>query len=66
MTTEKFLIDDGNHREAVEAICECLPQTNVVTTLAFIIKPPNAVKARMATADHDRQWQAAHNIVPGN
>ena len=43
MTTEDLLINDGSHREAVEAICECLPQTNVVTPLALIVKTMNAV-----------------------
>ena len=43
MTTEEFLVNNGSHREAVEAICECLPQTNVVTTHAFVIKPVKAV-----------------------
>ena len=43
MTTKEFLVNNGSHREAVEAICECLPHTNVVTTLAFVIKPVKAV-----------------------
>ena len=46
MTTEDLLINDGSHREAVEAIIECLPQTNVVTTLTLIVKSINAVCTR--------------------
>ena len=30
MTTEDFLVDDGSHWQAVKAVCEGLPQLNVI------------------------------------
>ena len=34
MTTEDFLIDDGRNGQAVEAICEGLPETDVEAAFA--------------------------------
>lgn len=40
---EDLLIDDGGNGQAVEAVCECLPQLDVVSPLAFIVETVNAV-----------------------
>lgn len=32
---EDLLVDDGGDGEAVETICECLPQFDVVSALAY-------------------------------
>ena len=61
MTTEDLLINDGSHREAIEAVCECLPQTNVVTTLALIVKPMNAVDT--GTLMVPSQQEEVHRIL---
>lgn len=42
---EDFLVDDGCNRQAVEAVRKRLPQLNVVTSLALIVEPVNAVDA---------------------
>lgn len=38
MHTEDFFINNGCNGQAVKAISECLPQFNVVSSLAFIIE----------------------------
>ena len=38
VTTENLLVNDCGYRQAVEAICESLPQFNIVATFTFIIK----------------------------
>jgi hypothetical protein len=40
---EDFVIHDGCHREAVEAVSESLPQLNIIPTLAFVIKAVDAI-----------------------
>jgi hypothetical protein len=42
---ENLLVDDGSHREAVEAIRECFPQLDIVSSLAC--RPaPHALKKK--------------------
>lgn len=43
MHREDLLIDDGGNRQAVEAICECLPQLDVVAALAFVVEAVDTV-----------------------
>lgn len=43
MHRENLLINNGRDRQAVEAVRKCLPQLNVVPTLAFIVETVNAV-----------------------
>ena len=38
-----LLVDQCGHREAIEAVCECLPQADVVPPLALIIESVDAV-----------------------
>jgi len=40
---EDLLINDGSNGQAVEAVCECLPQLDVVSPLALIVETVNAV-----------------------
>jgi hypothetical protein len=42
---QDFIINDRRNRQAIETISECLPQLDVVPTLALIVKPVNAVDA---------------------
>lgn len=35
MHAENLLVNDGSNGQAVEAISKCLPQTNVVSSLAW-------------------------------
>ena len=43
MHAEDFLINNGSHRQTVEAICKYLPQTDTETALALIIEPIDSV-----------------------
>jgi len=43
MNAENLVVDDGGHREAVEALDELLPQLQAVPTFALVIKPIDTV-----------------------
>ena len=43
MHGEDLLVDDGGNREAVEAVGEGLPQLDIVSSLALVIEPIDAV-----------------------
>lgn len=43
MHREDLLINNGRDRQAVEAVRKCLPQFDVVTTLALIIETIDTV-----------------------
>ncbi len=38
MHAENFLINNGSDGQAVEAICECLPQFDIVASFALIVE----------------------------
>lgn len=43
MHGEDFLVDDGCDWQTVEAVCECLPKLDVITSLALIVEAIDAV-----------------------
>lgn len=43
MHGEDLLIDNGCNRQAVEAVGKCLPQFNVVASLAFVVEAVDTV-----------------------
>merc|ERR1719361_920152 len=43
VTTEDLLVNDGGNGQAVETVCEGLPQLDVVPPFAFIIETIDAV-----------------------
>lgn len=43
MHGEDLLVDYGGNRQAVEAVCECFPQLDVVSTLAFVVETVDTV-----------------------
>jgi hypothetical protein len=45
MATENFFINDGRNGKAVEAICEGLPQFDIVPPFTFIVETVNSVDA---------------------
>jgi hypothetical protein len=54
--SEDLLVDDSGDRKAVEAVCESLPQLDVVTTLALIVEAVNTVDGSalvVATEDEE-------------
>jgi hypothetical protein len=38
MAAKDFLINDGGDGQAIEAICKCLPQFDVVAAFTFVIE----------------------------
>lgn len=46
MHGEDLLVNDGGNGQAVEAIGKCLPQLDVVATLALVVKAVDAVDGR--------------------
>lgn len=38
MHGENLLVDDGCDWQAIEAVCECLPQFDVISPLAFVVE----------------------------
>jgi hypothetical protein len=45
VAAEDFVLDNGRHRKAVEAVCKRLPQLDAVATLALVVKAVDAVDA---------------------
>ena len=56
MHTKNFLINQGDDRKTVEAICESLPKFDVIATFALLIKSVNSVNTStlMVTAKHEK------------
>jgi len=38
-----LLVYYGGDRQAIEAVCKCLPQFDVVSSLAFVVEAVNSV-----------------------
>ena len=55
MHRKDLLIDDSGDRQAVEAVRKCLPQLDVVASLAFVVEPVDAVDrcALMVAAENE-------------
>ena len=59
MHREDFLIDDSGDRQAVEAVRKCLPQLDVVASLAFVVESVDAVDRcalMVAAEDEEVLW----------
>jgi hypothetical protein len=52
---EDFLVDNSGDRQTVEAVCEGLPQLDVVATLALVVEAVDAVDRRtlVVAAKHE-------------
>ncbi len=46
VAAKDLLVDDGRHGQAVEAVGECLPELDVVATLALVVEAVDAIDAR--------------------
>ena len=55
MHRKDLLIDDSGDRQAVEAVRKCLPQLDVVASLAFVVETVDAVDrcALMVAAENE-------------
>ena len=59
MHSEDLLVDDGCNWEAVEAVCEGLPQLDVVSSFAFIVESVNTIDRSafvVSTKDEEILW----------
>lgn len=45
MAAENLFINDSCYWQAIEAICECLPQLDIVSAFAFVVETINAIYA---------------------
>lgn len=45
MHGEDLLVNDGSNRQAVEAVGECLPQLDVISSLTLVVEAVDAVDA---------------------
>ena len=56
MHGKDFLVDDRRNGQAIEAVGKCLPQLNVVTSLAFVIEPVYAInRGALMVASKDEE-----------
>lgn len=55
MHREDLLVDDGSDGQAVEAVGECLPQLDVVSSLALVVEAVDTVDrgALVVTAEDE-------------
>jgi hypothetical protein len=53
---ENLLVNDGSNRQAIEAVRECLPELDVVSTLALVVKAVDTVDrgALVITAENEK------------
>ena len=61
---EDLLVDDSRNRQAVEAVGECLPELNVITSLALIVEAVDAVDGRaLVVAAQDEEVLRVLDLV---
>lgn len=59
MHSEDLFVNDGCDRKTIEAICEGLPQLDVVSSLTLVVKAVNAVDGGtfvVAAKDEEVFW----------
>lgn len=56
---EDLLVDNGGNGQAVEAVCECFPQLDVVSTLAFVVESVDTVNrcALMVATENEKVFR---------
>lgn len=61
---EDLLVNDGGNGQAVEAVGECLPQLDVVATLALVVEAVDAVDGRaLVVAAQDEEVLGELDLV---
>ena len=56
MAAEDLLVDDGRHRQAVEAVREGLPHLDVVPSFAFVVEAVNSIdRGALVVAPQDEK-----------
>mmetsp|Transcript_23280 Transcript_23280/g.38919 ORF Transcript_23280/g.38919 Transcript_23280/m.38919 type:complete len:232 (-) Transcript_23280:380-1075(-) len=64
MHAQDLLIHQRGHRQAVEAVCERLPEANVVAALALVVKPIDAVdRSTLMVASQQEEILGVLNLV---
>jgi hypothetical protein len=61
---ENLLVDNGSNRQAIEAVRKCLPELDVVTTLAFVVETVDTVDRRaLVVAAQDEEVLGVLDLV---
>jgi len=61
---EDLLVDDGSDGKTREALCECLPQLNVVSSFAFVVESVDAVdRGAFVVASEEKEVLRVFNFV---
>ena len=64
MHGENLLVNDGGNGQAVEAVGKCLPQLDVVASLALIVETVNAVDgSALVVAAEDEEVLGVLDLV---
>lgn len=64
MHREDLLVDDGCNWQAVEAVCECLPQLDVVSPLALIVEAVDTIdRCAFVVAAEDEEVLRIFDLV---
>jgi len=61
---EDFLVNDSGNRQAVEAVRKCLPQLDIVSPLALVVEPVDAVdRGAFMVATEDEEVLGVLDLV---
>lgn len=64
MHREDLLVDDGSDWQAVEAVCECLPQLDVVPSLAFVVESIDSIdRCALVVSAQDEEVLGVFDLV---
>lgn len=64
MHGEDLLVNDGSDGQAVEAVCECLPEPDVVPSLAFVVEAVDTVdRSALVVAAKDEEVLGVFDLV---
>ena len=64
MHGENLLVDDCGDWQTVEAVCERLPQLDVISPLAFVVEAVNAVnRGTLVVASQDEEIFGIFDLV---
>lgn len=64
MHRKDLFVDDCGNWQAVEAICECLPQLNVIPPLALVVESVNTVyRGAFMVATEDEEILRVFDLV---
>jgi hypothetical protein len=64
MHTKDLFIHHRSHRKAIEAISECFPELDVISTFALVIEPINPInRCALVVASQDKEVLRVLHLV---